>query len=59
MPSIVAMTEAQSTAIRRVAGSAFTANALLEYEDFIDQSCAALMAAFRDRPKPIDLSWWF
>lgn len=59
MPSIVAMTEAQSTAVHRVAGSAFTANALLDYEDYIDQSCAALLRAFKTRPKPIDINWWF
>lgn len=59
MPSVVAMTEAQSTVVHRVAGAAFTANALLDYEDYIDQSCGALLNAFRTRPSPIDLSWWF
>lgn len=59
MPSIVSMTEAQSTAVHRVAGAAFTANALLDYEDYIDQSCAALLTAFKQRPKPIDLNYWF
>ena len=59
IPSVVAMTEAQSTVVHRVAGAAFTANALTEYEDYVDQSCAALLKAFKERPKPIDLSWWF
>lgn len=59
MPSIVSMTEQQSTAVHRVAGAAFTANALLDYEDYIDQSCAALLKALKERPKPIDLNWWF
>ena len=53
------MNEAQSTAVRRVAGGAFTPNALLDYEDYIDQSCAALLAAFKRRAQPMDLSWWF
>ena len=59
MPSVVSMTEAQATAIRRVAGGAFTANALLDYEEYIDQSCAGLLAAMKQRPQPVDLSWWF
>ena len=59
MPSIISMTEAQSTAVRKVAGTAFTAHALLDYEHYIDQSAGALLAALRDRPKPINLSWWF
>lgn len=60
MPSIVSMTEAQSTAVHRVAGGSFTANALLDYEDFVDQSCAELLIALKERSKPnIDISWWF
>lgn len=59
VPSVVSMTEAQATAIRRVAGAAFTANALLDFEEHIDQSCMALLAALKQRSQPVDLSWWF
>ena len=53
------MTEKQSTNIHRVGAAAFTVNALLDYEDYIDQSCDAMLTALKERPKPIDLSWWF
>ncbi|KAK3704440.1 hypothetical protein LTR37_013863 [Vermiconidia calcicola] len=60
MPSIVAMTDAQSTAVHKVAGGAFTANALLDYEDRVDQSCIAMFSALRERASgEVDLSWWF
>ncbi|KAL6246465.1 hypothetical protein RBB50_006701 [Rhinocladiella similis] len=38
VPSIIAMSEAQHTAVRRSVGSAFTTNSLLDYESAIDAS---------------------
>lgn len=53
------MSEVQSTAVRKVAGTAFTAHALLDYEKYIDDSAAALMRALIERREQVDIAWWF
>ncbi|KAI1627046.1 cytochrome P450 [Exophiala viscosa] len=45
VPSIIAMTEAQHTAVRRSVGSAFTTNSLLDYESAIEASGNDLLEA--------------
>ncbi|EXJ82168.1 hypothetical protein A1O1_08237 [Capronia coronata CBS 617.96] len=45
VPSIIAMNEAQHTAVRRSVGSAFTTNSLLDYESSIEVSGHDLLEA--------------
>jgi cytochrome P450 len=40
LPSIIAMSESQHTAVRKTVGRAFTTNSMLDYESFIDTSAA-------------------
>ncbi|KAF2104916.1 cytochrome P450 [Rhizodiscina lignyota] len=56
--SMMTMNEAQQSAVMKGVGPAFTPNAVLEYEGFVDESEALLLAALR-KQKTIDMSKWF
>ncbi|KAI1380425.1 cytochrome P450 [Hypoxylon crocopeplum] len=43
IPSIIAMSEAQHTAVRKAVGRAFTTNSLLDYEDSIESAALELV----------------
>jgi cytochrome P450 len=51
------MTEEQHTSVRRVGGRAFSTGELLDYEVFIDESAAQLVAVMREK-RTLDITQW-
>lgn len=58
LPSVITMTEEQHTSVRRVAGRAFSTGELLDYEIFIDETAAQLVATMREK-RNLDITLWF
>jgi cytochrome P450 len=55
--SLITMNETQQSAVMKGIGSAFTPNAVLDYEPFVDQSAALLVAALEERYS-VDMGKW-
>lgn len=57
VPSIIAMSESQHSAVRKTVGGAFTTNSLLDYEPYIEESSAELIRILKEKPI-IDIGLW-
>jgi cytochrome P450 len=55
--SLITMNETQQSAVMKGIGSAFTPNAMLDYEPFVDESAALLIAALEER-RSVDMVKW-
>ncbi|KAH8689331.1 cytochrome P450 [Talaromyces proteolyticus] len=58
VPSIIAMNEAQHSAVRKCTGRAFTTNSLLDYESSIDKSASELVEMLEKQQDLVDMSVW-
>jgi cytochrome P450 len=57
VPSIISMSEAQHTAVRKSVGRGFTTNSLLDYESCIETSCYELIDILKSRAQ-VDINEW-
>lgn len=57
VPSVIAMTERQHTAVRKSAGRAFTTNSMLDYEASIETSATELVRVLEDHPTTDVANW--
>jgi cytochrome P450 len=55
--SLITMNETQQSAVMKGFGSAFTPNAVLDYEPFVDESAALLVAALEEQ-RSVDIVKW-